>query len=199
MGKLTYFKRYRMELDLRHQRPPALLPSGFYWLPWDDGLLGVHAAVKYLSFHQEMDSAVFPSLGDPAGCRELMAAIRFRPGFAPRATWLVACESAAAHDPGHVSGCVATVQGILDPGRYGGIQNLGVAPDYRGRGLGRALLLKALEGFVASGCTRAYLEVTAKNEAAVRMYRDLGFRCARTLYRRVEAPDPEPAHMAMGL
>ena len=198
MSKLTYFKRYRMELDLRPARPPAVLPAGFYWLPWDDSLLAVHAEVKYLSFQQEMDSAVFPSLGHPAGCRELMAAIRFRAEFAPKATWLVA-SSGASNEPDLANGCVGTVQGILDPGRYGGIQNLGVVPEYRGRGIGRALLLKALEGFVAFGCARAYLEVTAKNDAAVRMYRDLGFRCYKTLYRGVEVPEPVGIPVGLGL
>src|SRR5437660_12591403 len=110
--KLTYFKRFRMELDLRHPRPAAVLPAGFHWLPWDDRLQDVHAEVKYLSFHQEMDAAVFPSLGYLAGCRDLMAAIRAQAGFCPTATWLVA---------GH-EGCVATVQGLIDDQRYGGIQ-----------------------------------------------------------------------------
>jgi ribosomal protein S18 acetylase RimI-like enzyme len=197
MGKLTYFKRYRMELDLRLPRPPAVLPDGFWWLAWDESLLAVHAEVKYQSFHQELDSAIFPSLGDPTGCRELMTAIRYRPGFAPKATWLVVCDPAA--DSGPPSGCVATVQGLLDPDGYGGIQNLGVIPDYRGRGIGRALLLKALDGFEASGCSRAYLEVTARNEAAVRMYRDLGFRCYQTLYRGVEVPEPAGVAVALGL
>lgn len=199
MPKLTYFKRYRMELDLRSPRPTAALPAGFHWVAWDDSLLALHAEVKYLSFYQEMDSLVFPSLGHQAGCRDLMAAIRFRAGFASRATWLVACDTAEPDESGHARGCVGTVQGLLDPHRYGGIQNLGVVPDYRGRGLGRALLLKSLEGFAASGCTRAYLEVTAQNEAAVRMYRDLGFRCYRTIYRGVEVPEPANVPVALGL
>jgi ribosomal protein S18 acetylase RimI-like enzyme len=188
MRKLTYFKRYRMELDLRHPRSAAALPPGFWWLPWHDSLLDVHAEVKYLSFHQDLDSVVFPSLGYPAGCRELMTAIRSRPGFCPGATWLVVCSMAAADAP--AGGCVGTVQGLLDGQGYGAIQNLGVLPEYRGRGLGRALLLKALAGFAATGVGRAFLEVTARNEAAVRMYRDVGFRNHKTLYRGVEVPEP---------
>ena len=199
MPMMTYFKRYRMELDLRAPRPAAALPDGFYWIAWDDALLELHADVKHLSFQNELDSAVFPSLGHPAGCRDLMAAIRFRAEFAPKATWLVACSAVGSHDPGHANGCVGTVQGVLDPRRFGGIQNLGVVPDFRGRGLGRALLLKALEGFAASGCSRVYLEATAKNDAAVRMYRDLGFRCYRTLYRGVERPEPANVPVALGL
>ena len=192
--KLTYFKRYRMELDLRHPRPPAELPAGFYWLPWNDALEHVHAEVKFLCFHQELDAAVFPSLGHRAGCRELMSAIRTRSGFCPAATWL-----AAGRD-----GCVATVQGVIDEQGFGGIQNLGVIPGYRGKGIGKALLLRSLAGFVAAGTRRAYLEVTARNEPAVRMYREIGFRCYKTVYRSAALPVPdaapaEPAPVGLGL
>jgi ribosomal protein S18 acetylase RimI-like enzyme len=186
--KPTYFKRYRMELDLRRYRPAAALPPGFGWVPWHDTLLSAHSETKFFSFHQEMDAAVFPCLGYPAGCRELMVAIATRWGFCPEATWLVAAPD----------GYAGTVQGVIDEQGYGGIQNLGVVPDYRGRGIGKALLLKALDGFAAAGARRAFLEVTAHNEPAVRMYRDLGFRSYRTVYRQIhppvplDVPEPEP-------
>ena len=78
----------------------------------------MHAEVKYQSFRDDLDSQVFPSLGHPAGCRDLMRAIRFRAGFCPGATWLVA-------GPDGVAG---TVQGLCDRSRAGAIQNLGVVP-----------------------------------------------------------------------
>jgi ribosomal protein S18 acetylase RimI-like enzyme len=184
MSKLTYFKRYRMELDLRHPRPPAELPHGFYWLPWWSELLELHARVKSYCFFGETDAQVFPCLSTLAGCRDLMTAIVTRPGFCPGATWLVAGKE----------GCVATVQGLLDSHGYGGVQNLGVVSGYRGLGIGKALLLKALGGFAAVGARRAFLEVTATNEAAIRMYRMFGFRSYKTIYRGVElqarVPDP---------
>lgn len=182
MRNATYYKRYRMELDLRLPRPPAELPRGFHWLPWDIGLLELHARVKFHCFAGETDADVFPCLGHLCGCRELMTAIVNRPGFCPGATWLVAGRD----------GCVATVQGLLDAGRFGGIQNLGVLPEWRGLGIGRAILLKALAGFAAAGVRRAFLEVTAKNELAVRLYRQIGFRAYQTIYREVEIrPTPE--------
>ncbi|HJZ56866.1 MAG TPA: N-acetyltransferase [Gemmataceae bacterium] len=195
MRKLTYFKRYRMELDLRHPQPPPTLPPGFWWLPWHDSLLGIHAEVKHLCFQHDLDSVVFPSLGHPAGCRELMAAIRCRSGFCPGATWLVVASVAASDAP--AGGCVGTVQGLIDGHGSGAIQNLGVMPEYRGKGIGRALLLKALAGFAVAGAPRAVLEVTARNEPAVRMYRAVGFRSHKTLYRGVEVP--EPAGVGAGL
>lgn len=192
MRQIEYYKRYRMELDLR--RPPtgaageagrlrhAALPGGYHWLPWHDSLLPTHAEVKALSFLDELDTAVFPCLGSLAGCHDLMAAIRTRPGFCPQATWLVGTSSDGA---ALARGCVATIQGLIDDAGHGGIQNVGVVPEHRGHGIGRAILLKALAGFAAVGVRRVFLEVTARNEPAVRMYRALGFRCTRTTYRGV--------------
>jgi ribosomal protein S18 acetylase RimI-like enzyme len=178
MQKVKYFKRHRMELALAHLPGVPELPAGFRWVPWADSLLAMHAEVKFQSFNQHEDSLVFPSLGSRAGCHDLMTAIRTRSAFCPEATWLVAGPE----------GFVGTVQGLLDSSRYGGIQNLGVVPECRGLGLGRALLLKALAGFASVGVPRAFLEVTATNAAAVRLYRSVGFRAYKTLYRAVELP-----------
>lgn len=181
MPKVKYFKRHRMELPLRHPPQAPALPAGFRWLAWDDSLLALHAEVKFLSFQQHEDALVFPSLGSRAGCHDLMTAIRCRPNFCPQATWLVAGPD----------GCVGTIQGLLDDNGFGGIQNLGVVPECRGLGLGRALLLQALAGFASVGVPRAFLEVTASNDPAVRMYRSVGFRAYKTLYRAVELPQPD--------
>ncbi len=173
---ITYFKRFRMEIDLFDPLPVPELPDGFFWVPWDGALLEVHAEVKYQSFHDEIDAVVFPNLSCRQGCTYLMGEITRRPGFIPEATWLAACTA----------GYCGTVQGIRDRSGLGAIQNLGVLPAYRGHGLGRALLLKALDGFRRIGLGRAFLEVTAQNEAAVRLYRRLGFRFRKTVYKAVD-------------
>jgi ribosomal protein S18 acetylase RimI-like enzyme len=185
--RLTYFKRFRMETVVDRFLPVPPLPDGYYWLPWDDGLLDLHAEVKYHSFRGEMDTQVFPSLGSEAGCRDLMRAIRYRNGFVPGATWLVVGPDGAA----------GTVQGVCDCTRTGAIQNVGVVPGYRGLGLGEALVLKALHGFRAAGVGRVYLEVTALNAVAVRLYRRLGFRSKRTLYKAVPEADPVPVGLGL--
>ncbi|HEY1190938.1 MAG TPA: GNAT family N-acetyltransferase [Gemmata sp.] len=178
---VKYFKRHRMELALRPPPPRWELPSGFSWVAWDDALLPMHAEVKYTSFHNETDALVFPSLRTRRGCHDLMAAIRFRPDFCPQATWLLSGPN----------GYAGTVQGLFDENRHGGIQNIGVVPECRGLGLGRALLLRALEGFHSVGVRRAFLEVTATNAPAVHTYRAAGFRSVKTLYRAVELPHPD--------
>ena len=80
-----------------------------------------------------------------------------------------------------------TIQGICRTGdRKGSVQNFGVVPEHRGRGLGTVLLQKSLEGFRAAGVFRVTLEVTAKNQDAQRLYQRLGFRRLRTVYKVAE-------------
>jgi ribosomal protein S18 acetylase RimI-like enzyme len=173
---ITYYKRFRMEADLDGLGPPVGLPEPFGWVGWRESLIDAHAEVKYLSFREEMDSLVFPCLGDRFGCQRLMREIRRKPGFLPGATWLIAGPA----------GFCGTIQGVVDRLGFGSIQNVGVVPAYRGHGLGRALVRQALGGFRRAGLERAYLEVTAENAAAIRLYRAMGFRKAKTLYRAVD-------------
>jgi GNAT superfamily N-acetyltransferase len=171
----TYYKRFRMEIDLEEAISAPALPRSFVWVSWEESLLEWHAEVKYHSFIGEIDANVFPCLGDRHGCRRLMCEIRRKPGFLPEATWLIGCAE----------GFVGAVQGVMDHGPIGAIQNVGVIPPYRGLGLGRALVRRALVGFSHAGLRRAYLEVTAENFAAVELYRNVGFRRAKTLYKAV--------------
>src|SRR5436190_17710089 len=88
---ITYFKRFRMEIDLRDPLPAVGdLPAGYFFVPWDEGLLSMHAEVKFQSFIEEIDTRVFPSLGSRQGCSRLMREIRGKAGFCPEATWLIA-------------------------------------------------------------------------------------------------------------
>ncbi|MBY0523675.1 MAG: N-acetyltransferase [Gemmataceae bacterium] len=174
--KISYFKRFKMEIDLADAPPVPMLPEGFAWIAWEDALVEAHAEVKFHCFQDEIDATVFPSLGNRTGCHNLMGEIRRKQGFLSAATWLITGPS----------GNCGTVQGVRERYGLGAIQNLGVTPSHRGCGLGSALLLKALEGFRRAGLQRAFLEVTAQNDAAVRLYRRLGFRCRKTVYKAVE-------------
>lgn len=171
---VCYFKRYKMEADLA-ALPGPVWPAGFRAVAWDPELLDAHADVLSRCFAGEVDSVVFPSLGSFSGCRGLMAEIARRRAFIPEATWL-------AFGPG---GPCGSVQALRERGTLGAIQNVGILPALRGRGLGQALLLQALQGMYHSGLGRVILEVTAQNESAVRLYRRLGFRRSRVVYKAV--------------
>ena len=60
------------------------------------------------------------------------------------------------------------------------IQNLAVHPEHRRQGLGRRLLIRALEEGRARGAATALLEVRRSNEPAQSLYRELGFLEAGT-------------------
>jgi ribosomal protein S18 acetylase RimI-like enzyme len=175
---LTYFKRYKMEVRLSQlDLGPVELSSGFELRPWTPALLPDHALVKWESFRSEIDSHVFPCLGERDGCTRLMREITSRPNFIPEATWLACHQTTTSWQ------ACGTVQGLMVSPREGAIQNLGVHPDFRDQGIGRALLACALQGFRAVGCTHAQLEVTVQNTAAVRLYERMGFRRVETLFK----------------
>jgi ribosomal protein S18 acetylase RimI-like enzyme len=178
---LTYFKRYRMELDLADKLPePAPVPLGYELVPFSEDLVREHATAKYQSFRSELDANVFPCLGRPDGCLRLMREIVSREGFVPQATWL--CRY---RDPEGPAQAIGTVQGLQIEG-WGAIQNLGIDPLHRSHGLGSILLLRAARGFQSVGLKRMHLEVTTENTAAIRLYERLGFKRAQVVYKAAE-------------
>ena len=179
---LTYFKRYRMEIDLVGRDFCWPVPEGYHFLLWDRSLVDAFAEAKYLSFRYEIDANVFPCLGELAGCRQLMCEIARKPGFLPGATWLAVYTPAGAEKPENCG----TVQGIRHRSGMGAIQNLGITPAHRDGGVGTSLLFRALDGFRRAGVQRVYLEVTAQNNGAIRFYRRLGFTMVKTVFKTVE-------------
>jgi GNAT superfamily N-acetyltransferase len=175
---IAYYKRYKMEVDLAHL-PPVCLPSGFHWAAWTPQLLDAHADVLFSCFHQEIDSNVFASLSSREGCQCLMSELARKTSFLADATWLLV---------GPFGPC-GTVQGARERKGMGAIQNLGILAPHRGQGLGEALLVQALHGFRRCGLPKAMLEVTAQNDTAIRLYRRVGFRRAKTVYKAVPGPN----------
>ena len=184
---LVFFKRYRMQFDLRdHRFEDISTPADFRLLEWRKNLLRSHAEVKFRSFRDELDSNVFPSLGNADGCLKLMQDISASRNFVPEATWLLVHA-----DPSReVALNCGTVQGIMDGPDLGLIQNIGVAKTYRGQGLGSLIVKKSLAGFQSVGAKVVSLEVTTQNESAIRLYERIGFKTEKIVYKTVEVPDP---------
>lgn len=180
---LTYFKRYRMAFDFSNAifEPPPL-PDGYELHPWEDQRMEAHAEVKFRSFCFEIDANVFPCLGNREGCAKLMREISRRETFLPPATWLLEFKLPHMDEPDFCG----TIQGLHDRRGFGAVQNLGVTPEHRGKGLGTHLLHHALLGFRSVGLPQAVLEVTAQNSGALRLYERLGFSRIRTVYKAVE-------------
>lgn len=79
-------------------------------------------------------------------------------------------------------------------GRSGWISGVGVAPEHRRRGVGRAMIGRLLENAAATGLDEISLEVIVENTAARQLYAGLGFQETRELlvWRRPVESDALP-------
>ncbi|MEO2035191.1 MAG: GNAT family N-acetyltransferase [Planctomycetaceae bacterium] len=178
-----HYKRLRMQLDLQKSLAAPQLPDGYHFVPWQPLIQERHAQVQWRAFRNDVDGQLFHCLSSLAGCRRLLRDTVEHTQFSMSGTWLVQFQP----EPDWPADDCAMIQGLVRSGMTGAIQNLGVVPEHRGFGLGRAALLKSLHGFRSSGVRRATLEVTANNQQAVQLYLTLGFQVARILYRTAEA------------
>ena len=182
---VVYFKRYRMQFDfIEREIPNEKRSSRLEYLDWDERLVVQHGLAKWESFRREMDVSVFPCLGNKEGCKKLMRDLANRDNFVPEATWL-----ALDREPGARTGrAIGTIQGLRTNALVGSIQNIGVIPDFRGKGVGRELIRHALVGFRDVGCRYVNLEVTIHNLGAIRLYESIGFRHLETVFKVGNVP-----------
>lgn len=75
------------------------------------------------------------------------------------------------------------------------IANVAVHPDYRGRGIGRALTLAGLEQARKRGATTAWLQVRHDNPSAIHIYESAGFqeRARRSSWQTTRESPPNGA------
>ncbi len=177
---MVYFKRYRMQFEILGSMEVAeYADPQVHFEPWRESLTGLHASAKWESFRREIDANVFPCLGDREGCQQLMREIAGRTNYVPEATWLAVHQT----EPDEYLTPIGTIQGLRSSPQDGAIQNIGVVPSWRGRGIGKQLIQRALVGFQSVGCRRVSLEVTVHNASAIRLYESLGFERVETVFK----------------
>jgi ribosomal protein S18 acetylase RimI-like enzyme len=91
-------------------------------------------------------------------------------------------ENIAKHAPHFVATAAGNVIGWCDIAvkprptlAHSGILGMGVLSEYRGRGIGRALIDATLQAARAGGISRIELTVRVDNEPARRLYESFGF------------------------
>jgi len=65
--------------------------------------------------------------------------------------------------------------------RKGHVVSIAVLPQYRRRGVAQAVIKKSLEGMEYYKAKQGFLEVRVTNEAAISLYKNLGFEITRTI------------------
>jgi ribosomal-protein-alanine N-acetyltransferase len=66
--------------------------------------------------------------------------------------------------------------------KKGHIVSVAVLPNYRRKGVGQALVTKAMEGMRLYNAKQCFLEVRVTNTAAIDLYKKLGFQITRTIH-----------------
>ena len=87
-----------------------------------------------------------------------------------------------------------TVVGFAHLGSRGGktdwLEELFILPEYQGNGFGSEAIHQ-LEEIVKQYSASLYIEAAARNEAAIRLYRKLGYDCLNTITIRKDFPGYE--------
>jgi ribosomal-protein-alanine N-acetyltransferase len=82
--------------------------------------------------------------------------------------------------------------------KKGHIVSVAVMPEHRRKGIGKAIVTQAMQAMKAYNAKQCYLEVRMTNDAAIGLYRKLGFEVTRTIHGYYA--DGEDAYvMARGL
>lgn len=146
--------------------PKVRRPQGMHSLPWTDDTAGLFHTAYARSF------ATRPGFPDP-----------------PRGDWVAQAQSDEGFRPdlsrvvldgeGHVAGFVTITDDWID--------QVGVVPAWRGRGLGAHLVVRSLRALRKAGRERVWLAVNVDNSHAHDLYLRLGFVDSgqRTRYQQV--------------
>jgi L-amino acid N-acyltransferase YncA len=101
-----------------------------------------------------------------------------------RRTWMAGppARTVVAVDDGQVVGSATMYANRAGPGAHIASASFMVDPDHHGRGIGRALVRDSLDWAAATGFAgMQFNAVAASNEAAVGLYRSLGFEVLGTV------------------
>ncbi len=157
----------RMLLDDLSWVPEPELPAGL-------DLRTFHADGEDTASYVDLLNASFLSHPTPISCtRQQVDRVHAMPGFDPEGIALLALSDR----PSSLVGFARTRVEEDDAGRrFGELALVGVMPEWRGRGLGRALLRWSIARFRSLGLVEAELLVVAANDRALGFYQAEGFR-----------------------
>lgn len=170
----TLYPEWRL---LHLERPAGLalkqprIPKGFTIRP----LAGADEIDAYVDLHHA-------AFGSTNMTREWRAAILRSPHYTPDLDLV-----AIAPDGAFAGFCICwlntTAQWATGPEITGQVEPIGVAPEFQGSGLGRALMYEGVRRLTERGARRMFVEVDAENDAARSLYESVGFRVRETIHK----------------
>lgn len=168
------YDRYYMTLsadEFRARQSPAQAATAIALRSWREDDFAPAAQVIHRSYTNSVDSLINNQYRHEEGCAELVTILTehiWCGSFLPTV-------SRVAVDPltGKLAGVLLASQ--ISHG-VGHLSQISVRPAFQGRGIGRQMILSALDEFFALGFCRVSLAVTSANLSALRLYESCGFR-----------------------
>ncbi len=172
----TLYTRQFMLLDLNkslEMRSGAT--TGLRLSRWNDRYFDPCAKLIYLSYANHIDGDINDQYRSKAGALRFLKNIILLPGcgqFVPGASFVL-------HMPGSDDLLGAVLTSEVSPG-VGHTTQLCVLPGHQGHGLGRALMITAIDALRGLKFHELTLTVTSVNHGAVQLYEKLGFRTLKS-------------------
>jgi ribosomal protein S18 acetylase RimI-like enzyme len=168
--------RQFMLLDLpSFPEPGAAAATGMRLDRWHDRYFDPSAKLIYLSYANHVDGEINDQYRSRSGALRFLKNIILLPGcgqFVPSASFVL--RQAGGDE---LIGAVLTSE--VSPG-VGHTTQICVLPGYQGHGLGRMLMLTAIDTLRTMKFNELTLTVTADNKTAVHLYDKLGFRTIKS-------------------
>jgi ribosomal protein S18 acetylase RimI-like enzyme len=168
--------RQFMLLDLpSFSVPSAAASAGMRLDRWHDRYFDPCAKLIYLSYANHVDGEINDQYRSRSGALRFLKNIILLPGcgqFVPSASFVLRQSGGD-----ELIGAVLTSE--VSPG-VGHTTQICVLPGYQGHGLGRMLMLTAIDTLRTMKFNELTLTVTADNKTAVRLYDKLGFRTIKS-------------------
>jgi mycothiol synthase len=149
---------YLVHPDLGQLPPEPALPAGYRLRTWQEGDEATVPPVVGAAFFG------YPAMASYENFHRYLAQ---RGGFVPENIFVVEAPSGEA---------AGTTTARFVSAEEGRLHRVGVHPDHQGRGLGKALVFRALHHLAQGGIQTAYVGTQDSRLAAVSIYLQAGFR-----------------------
>jgi len=162
--------RYYLEIDLSTYSWSGQSSAQERIVAWDSAYLPYLAELTIASYRNQIDAVICEDYSSQGGCESYLRSLVENPGcgvFEPEASF-VAVDSRGLPCGFVISSCISASAGM--------IPQIAISPSHQSRGLGKALMGRALSHLKSRGFRAVSLTVTKKNRRAFEWYQRVGFK-----------------------